>query len=334
MQNTNFKIQDRILEYLKTKEYGASSSEISKQIGHNRITVTKYLEVMYANDWVTVEDVAQARLWRVKKTDEKAKVLIVDDEPSVVELVALSLIPGKYKVLKAYSGLDALDRVYQEKPDLIILDLMMPGVDGYEVCRRLKNSSITHHIPIIILSAKGEVKDKLKGMDLGADDYITKPFDPMEMEARVNTILRRTKKDIDTHPLSRLPGKTSCNEKIQELINQGEKFYVFSYTISMLEDYKKKYGYRKTNDAISIIARALSNTIDGSEDFLYHTIADSFILITPHKKDSKKIREAFETVLPYIYDVDKEKKPLEIREKNIPLAKIKKTNDILEVIGD
>lgn len=312
----NSGIKEKILAYLKSKN-GASSSEIAKNIGHNRITVTKYLEILKANGEVSAEDVAQARLWYVKDNSRKPKILIVDDEPSVVDLVALSLIPGKYEVLKAYSGLDALDKVYQEMPDLIILDLMMPGVDGFEVCRRLKNSSVTQHIPVIILSAKGEVKDKLEGMQTGADDYITKPFDPMEMEARVNTVLRRTKKDIDTHPLTRLPGKISCKEEIEKNINNGNDFHLVVFRLNNLEDYKKKFGYRKANDTISLIARAFSDAVKDVEGFICHTVSDNFILITKDKKNTMKIKEAFDKVLPYIYSNSEGKEKLGLEEKEM-----------------
>lgn len=335
MQNMNGAIKDKILQYLDSKGYGASSSEISKNIGHNRITVTKYLEIMHANNTVTVDDVAQAKLWRLKKANDKPKVLIVDDEPSVVDLVALSLIPGKYEVLKAYSGLDALDKVYQEVPDLMVLDLMMPGVDGYEVCKRVKNSSITQHIPVIILSAKGEIKDKLKGMDMGADDYITKPFDPMEMEARVDTVLRRSRKDIDMHPLSKLPGKLSCRERIQKNLSEKVDFKVYRFRLDNVDEYKRKFGYRKTNDTISLVARAFSEAIgDSQEAFLCHTISENFILITGDEDDIKKVREAFEKILPYIYSKGRGKNTLELVEKKIDMKNLKdkESEDILKVI--
>ncbi|MGM5482052.1 MAG: response regulator [Nanobdellota archaeon] len=330
MQQINNCIKNKILDYLQSKGF-ASSSEISKQIGHNRITVTKYLEILLANGVVSVDDVAQARLWRLNKKNNKLNVLVVDDEPSVVDLVALSLAAGKYNVLKAYSGLDALDKVYQEMPDLVVLDLMMPGVDGYEVCSRIKKNPSLQHIPVIILSAKSEVKDKLKGMNLGADDYITKPFDPMEMEARVNTALRKTRKDIDTHPLTKLPGKISCKEKIQQNINNAKDFQVVSFSIQNLPNYKKKHGHRKTNDTLSLIARALSESIKDSPDaFICHTVSDNFILVSADKADRNKLKEAFKKLLPYIYYNEPENQPLELIEKKI--NKNKSAEKFLELI--
>ncbi len=331
METLNPEIKSKIVSFLGQKEYGASSSEVSKKTGHNRITITKYLEIMHANKEVEVEDVAQARLWRLKTTDNKAKVLIVDDEPNVVELVALSLIPGKYEVIKAYSGLDALDRVYQEKPDIIILDLMMPNVDGYEVCKRIKNSSITQHIPIIILSAKGEVKDKLQSMELGADDYITKPFDPMEMEARVNSVLRRVRKDIDTHPLSKLPGKMSLEEEIKKRLKGKNKFHVFCFYLADIEKYKKESGYRWADDIVSIMARGFSNSLKDIDDgFLAHTTRDKFVVVSKHKKAEDIINWTFEKMLPYLQNNGSAVKGLKLHLNKIDSENIKLKNDFTD----
>jgi len=116
MENLNTEIKTKILDFLKTTRIGASSSEIAKQIGHNRITVTKYLEILKAHKVLGFEEIAQAKLWRINEKRDKPTVLIVDDEPNVVDLVALSLIAGQYNIVKAYSGLDGLDRVESETP--------------------------------------------------------------------------------------------------------------------------------------------------------------------------------------------------------------------------
>ena len=185
MENLNIDIKKKIIDFLKRTKYGASSSEIAKNIGHNRITVTKYLEIMKAHKIVSYDDVAQAKLWHLNEKDSRKKILIVDDEPHITELIKFTLMDEKYILLEAFSGLDALDKVKKDTPDLIILDLMMPGINGYEVCQKLKQDALTQHIPILILSAKGELKDKIKGINVGADDYMVKPLDLEELEARI-----------------------------------------------------------------------------------------------------------------------------------------------------
>lgn len=124
-----------------------------------------------------------------------SSVLIVDDEPSIAELIEFNLQKAGYHVLKTDNGLSALQLVRANKPDLIILDLMIPGIDGMEVCRRLKGQHHTAGIPIIMLTAKNEEVDKIVGLELGADDYMTKPFSPRELVARVKAVLRRSHKE-------------------------------------------------------------------------------------------------------------------------------------------
>ena len=117
------------------------------------------------------------------------KVLVVDDNPDNVELLAKRLAAAGYRTCEAYDGEEALARVAEEEPDLVILDVMMPKLDGFEVCRRLKTQEATRGIPVIMLTAKREVPDKIRGLDTGADDYVTKPFNPQELMARVRSLL-------------------------------------------------------------------------------------------------------------------------------------------------
>lgn len=122
-----------------------------------------------------------------------AKVLVVDDEKTIVKGLKFGLEKEGYEVVPAYDGEEALRLFAAEKPDLIILDLMLPGVDGFEVCRRLRKSS---DVPIVMLTARGEDIDKILGLELGADDYVTKPFNPRELVARVKAILRRAQSGV------------------------------------------------------------------------------------------------------------------------------------------
>ncbi len=123
------------------------------------------------------------------------KILIVDDEPNIRDLVRFNLDKAGYITSEAQDGLDALDAARKERPDLILLDLMLPGKDGLEVCRRLKSQRETSGIAIIMLTAKAEEIDKILGLEMGADDYITKPFSPRELIARVKAVLRRGQKE-------------------------------------------------------------------------------------------------------------------------------------------
>jgi two-component system phosphate regulon response regulator PhoB len=130
------------------------------------------------------------------------KILVVDDEEDVLELVRYNLDKNGYKIKTATTGEDALTKARAKLPDLIILDLMLPGIDGLEVCKKLKSDTKTQNIPIIMLTAKGEEADIVTGLELGADDYVTKPFSPKVLVARVRRILHRAvARDLEKAPV-------------------------------------------------------------------------------------------------------------------------------------
>lgn len=148
-------------------------------------------------------------------------VLAVDDEANILELIKFNLNKEGYRVLTAQDGQQALKCIQAEKPDLIILDIMLPETDGFEICRILKASRDTAGIPIIILSARGDEIDKVVGLELGADDYVTKPFSPRELVARVKAQLRRK-----MFLSGAQPGGTANEIKINDLIIKPEKYEV------------------------------------------------------------------------------------------------------------
>jgi len=146
------------------------------------------------------------------------KILVVDDETPIVELIKFNLEREGYKVLEAYDGIRALEIIKKELPDLIILDIMLPGMSGLEVCKHLRNNEKTAEIPIIMLSARGEEVDKILGLELGADDYMVKPFSPRELVARVKARLRR---------LEGRDGKKEDVIKIKDIVIDQERFAVY-----------------------------------------------------------------------------------------------------------
>ncbi|GAA0753958.1 MULTISPECIES: response regulator transcription factor [Clostridium] len=123
----------------------------------------------------------------------KEKILVVDDEDHIVELISYNLTNSGYKVITANNGIDAIRIAREEKPNLMLLDLMIPGLDGFDVCKSIRNDNETKDISVIMLTAKGEELDKILGLELGADDYITKPFSIRELLARIKAVLRRIK---------------------------------------------------------------------------------------------------------------------------------------------
>ena len=127
-------------------------------------------------------------------------ILAVDDEVHILELISFNLKAAGYHVVTALTGEEALKRCEVERPSLVLLDIMLPGIDGLEVCRRLKGDRMTSNIPIIMLTARGDEVDKILGLELGADDYITKPFSVRELAARVKSLLRRVAPQQESEP--------------------------------------------------------------------------------------------------------------------------------------
>jgi DNA-binding response OmpR family regulator len=143
----------------------------------------------------------------------RARILVVDDDPLIVRLVRLHLERAGHAVMTAATGQEALDVAADEVPDLIVLDLMLPIFDGYEVCRRIRTFSLA---PVIMLTAKGEQVDKLRGFEMGADDYLTKPFAPQELMARVNAVLRRSQQGAS----STTPAVVRCGTIAIDLVRR------------------------------------------------------------------------------------------------------------------
>lgn len=167
----NNNIDDKIVELIKNNE-DISSSEISRLLGIPEKEIEK----------------------RIKSfSDIRQKILIVDDEMATLLPLKRSLESEGYIVTEACNGYEAIKKSKLEMPELIILDLMMPGMDGIEVCNQLKKDSLTERIPVIMLTARDEVRDKVKGLEMGADDYVTKPFHLNELEARIRNILKRSR---------------------------------------------------------------------------------------------------------------------------------------------
>ena len=150
-------------------------------------------------------------------------ILAVDDEVHILELISFNLKAAGYHVVTALTGEEALKRCEVERPSLVLLDIMLPGIDGLEVCRRLKGDRMTNNIPIIMLTARGDEVDKILGLELGADDYITKPFSVRELAARVKSLLRRVAPQQESEPQTLRSGDIMIDITNYEAFKGGEK---------------------------------------------------------------------------------------------------------------
>jgi two-component system alkaline phosphatase synthesis response regulator PhoP len=198
----------------------------------------------------------------------KEKIMVVDDEEDILELVRHHLAREGYQVICAATGEKAVEKARSEKPDLIVLDLMLPGIDGLQVARNLKEDAGTRHIPIIMLTAKGEEADVVTGLELGADDYITKPFSPRVMIARIRTVIRRHDKKIEDdgsilqiHEISIHPGRRSVtvnNDPVELTYTEFQVLYYLAkrpgwvFTRSQIVDAVRGSDYPVTDRSVDV----------------------------------------------------------------------------------
>lgn len=168
-----------------------------------------------------------------------AQILIVDDEPHIVELASLYLKNDGYSTLNAHNGAQALKMIKEHHPDLVVLDIMLPELDGWEVCRRLRQEG--DNVPIIMLTARGEDVDKIVGLELGADDYVTKPFNPRELVARVKAVLRRAQSEQPVRRLLRL-GQLEIDREGREARTAGEELELRTKEFDLLLTFAEHPG--------------------------------------------------------------------------------------------
>jgi len=174
------------------------------------------------------------------------KILIIEDEANIRELISYNLINNNYKVLEAEDGLQGLETAIKEKPDLILLDLMLPGMNGLDICKDLRNRG--SKIPIIILTAKNEDIDKVMGLEFGADDYMTKPFSVHELMARIKAVLRRAEQRNDVNYITR--GALTINIERHEVLVDGKVVELSLKEFDLLKTLAENKGMVMTRDQL------------------------------------------------------------------------------------
>lgn len=194
------------------------------------------------------------------------KILVVDDDPDIVEVVKIRLESDGFEVVTARDGIEALEKVFKERPSLVILDITMPRMDGYELCQRLKVKEETKAIPIIMLTARGETESKIAALNIGADDYITKPFEPGELVARAKALFRRTemsgslaRREAWKDPVTGLPNITALTDNWKETIGEREEIGVICLDVAKHDQVEEIYGWRIFDRILKEVAEALGD---------------------------------------------------------------------------
>jgi len=244
----------------------------------------------------------------------KEKVLVIEDEEDIANLVKTTLEGEGFEVTVGYSGEEGLDKIHRVPPDLVVLDLGLPGMSGYQVCQKIREDVSLAHIPIIMLTAKGSTSDKVIGLSYAPDDYITKPFQNEELVARVKTHLTRTASDLSANPLTKLPGNILLTEALEKCLSQGRLFAVLYLDLSNFKAFNDKYSYLRGDKVLRITAQIILKIVKekgNPDDFIGHIGGDDFIVITsPDKVDPlcRGIIKDFDQDIPVLYDEEDRKR--------------------------
>ena len=212
-----------------------------------------------------------------------ATILVVDDEPAVRHVVQITLETRNHAVRVVEDGKAALAVAVRDRPDLIVLDWMLPDMTGLAVCQGLRANPNTAHIPIIFLTAVDDVTRKIAGLDAGADDYVTKPFEPLELLARINVQLRKALERGQVNPLTGLPGNALIEKAIRERLDApDQRFAVLYFDLNEFKAYNDFFGFSWGDQLLKMLAVVLQRAVleqGGTQTFLGHIGGDDFVAI-------------------------------------------------------
>jgi diguanylate cyclase (GGDEF)-like protein len=237
-------------------------------------------------------------------------VLVVDDDPFIARLLEIELRAAGYEVRVANDGRQALDLARERCPDLVLADVMMPNMDGFELTRQLRQDSRTASVSVIMLTARGLSADKLEGFSVGADDYIVKPFDTPELLARIRGVLRRAKEMRQQSPLTGLPGNVRIEDEIEARVESEASFAVLYADLDHFKAYNDHYGFMRGDQVIQFTASLIQDAAreaGGPGTFVGHVGGDDFVVVCD-ADDAERLAELivrrFDEAVPGMYDQD------------------------------
>ncbi len=240
--------------------------------------------------------------------DAKSKILIVEDDLDVADMLNAYFRVQGYEVFTVNWGEDGVRAAITARPDLIILDIRLPDIDGYEVARRVRSDRKTNTIPIIFLTEKRDRADRLHGLELGADDYITKPFDVQELRLRVRNALRRASLDTLTNPVTGLPEGEVVDEHLKECLGK-DNWALVLISLENLDTFREHYGFVASDDVMRAVSLMIQNALREAgipENFLGHSAPSEFVLMTDPGSAAalnERVRTRLEQSLDYFYPI-------------------------------
>jgi diguanylate cyclase (GGDEF)-like protein len=211
------------------------------------------------------------------------KVLAIDDSPEFIETVKAVLTLSDLDVITAYGGREGLEKIYKESPDLVLLDCMMPEMDGYAVVKAMREDPVLYNLPVIMLTGKNGEGDEIKGLSYGIDDYIVKPFNPTVLIARVKAILERKAQSTNANPLTFLAGNVVIRANAEKKMAAGVAFAMMYIDLNQFKSYNDRYGFDRGDEVIKHTASLLIRAVEErgqKEDFIGHIGGDDFIILT------------------------------------------------------
>ncbi|MCI0520953.1 MAG: response regulator [Chloroflexi bacterium] len=246
--------------------------------------------------------------------ENQHSILVVEDDPDVAAMLHAYFHVQGYEVTSVNWGEDAVQACRASRPDLIILDIRLPDIDGYEVARRLRASRRTEDIPIIFLTEKRARADRIQGLELGADDYITKPFDIQELRLRVRNALRRYKQGPLNNPVTSLPEAPLVDERLLECLEGGD-WALLLVSLKNLDAFREAYGFVASDDVLRAVSLMIQNAVrdlGSPSDFIGQYAPTDFLLVASSQTIAplaERIRGRLDLSLEYFYPLKDRSQP-------------------------
>jgi len=226
------------------------------------------------------------------------KIVIAEDDDAIAHMVNMGLGDAGFLCLRARSGDEALQLVRMHMPDLLVLDVMMPGMDGLEVARRLRADVILSKTPILMLTALSSVDNKVEGLEAGADDYLTKPFDLRELNARVRALIRASRRERDRNPTTSLPGSGAVEDHLESIFSSGQPATVIHLDLCHFDEYADQVGFARAESLVAALGKLVlerARTHLGEHAFVGHLGGSDFIAISSPDKAEALAQETIDS---------------------------------------
>jgi diguanylate cyclase (GGDEF)-like protein len=255
---------------------------------------------------------------KVNTLTKKHTVLVIEDEAAVARMMERAL-QTTYNVRLAAGALEGFHVLESEPIDLVLLDISLPGLTGLELCGRIKEDVLLRHTPVIFVTGMARIDQRINGLRLGADDYLTKPFNMEELIARSEAAIRRRNLNLEANPLTKLPGNGTIEKEILKAIQSRETFSVLYADLNNFKAYNDFYGFHRGDEVILATARILLEASQGYSNLVAHLGGDDFIVISREDEPARlcqKIIALFDETAPQFYDpVERQAKSITTRDR-------------------